>query len=248
MASHDATHMPFHSPDDNITPPGSVARHEALMPELDVVGNVEMYFAEVNDFENNCYVVVDTESGEALIVDAASNAPAIVRIVDAARVRAVELGRAEITPTAILTTHGHHDHWGALAEIKQHYSVPSIAGAADAASIPVSSDRTVVDGDTLRLGNTEITIIGLRGHTPGSVALAISVEDEPVRLITGDSLFPGGPGKTNSPQEFASLMDDLEARIFDRFDDSTVVYPGHGKPTTLGAERPHVSEWRDRGW
>ena len=91
-------------------------------------------------------------------------------------------------------------------------------------------------------------MIGLRGHTPGSVALALRSGEGAVRLITGDSLFPGGPGKTNSEREFTQLMDDLESRVFERFDDDTVVYPGHGKATTLGAERPQLGEWRERGW
>jgi glyoxylase-like metal-dependent hydrolase (beta-lactamase superfamily II) len=67
-------------------------------------------------------------------------------------------------------------------------------------------------------------------------------------LFTGDSLFPGGPGRTTSPQDFAGLMDDLEAKVFGRFDDATVVHPGHGDDTTLGAERPQLAEWRARGW
>ncbi len=101
----------------------------------------------------------------------------------------------------------------------------------------------------------------LRGHTPGSVAL---VYREPVRptdqlgtdalpgrvhLFTGDSLFPGGVGNTQGdPDRFGRLIDDVVTRVFDRFDDSTWVYPGHGKDTTLGAERPHLEEWRRRGW
>ena len=69
-----------------------------------------------------------------------------------------------------------------------------------------------------------------------------------MHLFTGDSLFPGGPGKTNSPEDFTQLMDDLESRVFAVFGDDTWVYPGHGADTTLGAERPSVPEWRERGW
>nr|WP_225752257.1 MBL fold metallo-hydrolase [Pseudoclavibacter sp. Marseille-Q3772] len=248
MAAFNESHTPSNEPEDDA--PRSPIEHSDAEPEpqLDAFGTLELHYAEVNDFENNCYVVVDTESGEALIVDAAANAPAIVRIVDTARIRADEHDRAEIHPVAILTTHGHHDHWGALAECKQHYSVPSIAGASDAAAIPVSSDRTVSDGDTIRLGSHELEVIGLRGHTPGSVALVLQSGEDAVRLIPGDSLFPGGPGKTNNEREFTQLMDDLESRVFNRFEDDTVVYPGHGKATTLGAERPQLGEWRERGW
>ena len=87
----------------------------------------------------------------------------------------------------------------------------------------------------------------LRGHTPGSVALVYRGDRRP-HLFTGDSLFPGGPGKTWSPDDFTSLVDDLEQRVFGALPDDTWVYPGHGDDTTLGAERPSLPEWRERGW
>ena len=90
-------------------------------------------------------------------------------------------------------------------------------------------------------------MIGLVGHTPGSIALAYTGGGVP-HLFTGDSLFPGGPGKTHVEEDFTSLMDDLERKVFDVFGDDTVVHPGHGDDTTLGAERPHLTEWRARGW
>jgi len=98
------------------------------------------------------------------------------------------------------------------------------------------------------VGHLTLEVIALRGHTPGSIALAYREPTGPVHLFTGDSLFPGGPGATRSPESFASLMADLTERVFDRFDDDTAVYPGHGLSTTLGAERPHLDEWRARGW
>jgi glyoxylase-like metal-dependent hydrolase (beta-lactamase superfamily II) len=94
-------------------------------------------------------------------------------------------------------------------------------------------------------------VIHLRGHTPGSVALYYDAEgalSASPHLFTGDSLFPGGPGKTGNPKDFAQLMDDLEARVFGPLPDATWVYPGHGSDTTLGTERPHLAEWRARGW
>ncbi len=81
-------------------------------------------------------------------------------------------------------------------------------------------------------------MIGLVGHTPGSITLAYTGGGVP-HLFTGDSLFPGGPGRTNVQEDFTSLMDDLERKVFDAFGDDTVVHPGHGDDTTLGAERPH---------
>ena len=92
-----------------------------------------------------------------------------------------------------------------------------------------------------------LEVIHLRGHTPGSIALVYRAADGP-HLFTGDSLFPGGPGRTGSPEDFTSLMDDLEERVFGPLPDETWVYPGHGDDTTLGAERPQLAEWRERGW
>ena len=102
--------------------------------------------------------------------------------------------------------------------------------------------------DIVAVEGFDLTVIHLRGHTPGSVALAYAPVDGPVHLFTGDSLFPGGPGRATLPEDFNSLMDDLEKRVFGVYADDTVVHPGHGKPTTLGAERPQIPEWRARGW
>jgi glyoxylase-like metal-dependent hydrolase (beta-lactamase superfamily II) len=117
----------------------------------------------------------------------------------------------------------------------------------DAEEIPVTVTEPVEHGDTVRAGDVELKVIHLRGHTPGSIALRYDAAAEP-HLFTGDSLFPGGPGKTTSAADFTSLMNDLEQRVFDQLPDPTWVYPGHGNDTTLGAERPHIPEWRARGW
>ncbi|MET0448332.1 MAG: MBL fold metallo-hydrolase, partial [Aeromicrobium sp.] len=98
------------------------------------------------------------------------------------------------------------------------------------------------------VGSCELEVIELVGHTPGSIALAYDDPDGIVHLFTGDSLFPGGVGKTWSPEDFVTLVDEVETKIFDRFPDDTRIYPGHGHDTTLGAERPHLAEWRERGW
>ena len=135
-------------------------------------------------------------------------------------------------------------------------------GADDAAAVTAATGvevgRLLRHGDTVRVGETELAVVGLRGHTPGSVALAytepgtVSAPDAvPGRthLFTGDSLFPGGVGNTQrDPERFAQLYGDVVARVFDVYRDDTVVLPGHGRPTTLGDERPHLGEWRERGW
>jgi glyoxylase-like metal-dependent hydrolase (beta-lactamase superfamily II) len=123
------------------------------------------------------------------------------------------------------------------------------AGAADADALPVIPTRRLAHGDTLELGDITLDVIHLRGHTPGSVALAYDDPQGHTHLWTGDSLFPGGVGNVEKdPERFASLLDDVQTRIFDVYDDDTWVYPGHGADTTLAAERPHLQEWRQRGW
>jgi glyoxylase-like metal-dependent hydrolase (beta-lactamase superfamily II) len=106
----------------------------------------------------------------------------------------------------------------------------------------------VQHGDVIHVGDLELAVIGLRGHTPGSVALYYADPSGTGHLFTGDSLFPGGVGRTGSPADFQSLLDDVTARLFEVYDDDTWFYPGHGDDSTLGAERPHLSEWRKRGW
>jgi glyoxylase-like metal-dependent hydrolase (beta-lactamase superfamily II) len=130
------------------------------------------------------------------------------------------------------------------------FQTRQIAHPLDAPELPIPMDELVEHGDTVQFGEIELEVVHLRGHTPGSIAL---VYRDPAtgghpHLFTGDSLFPGGPGKTAGPAEFGSLMDDLEERIFGVLPDETWVYPGHGDDTTLGAERPSIPEWRARGW
>ena len=122
------------------------------------------------------------------------------------------------------------------------------ASDVDAEQIPVPTTVEVTGGSRVRVGSCELEVIHLVGHTPGSIALVYDDPDGIVHLFTGDSLFPGGVGRTSSPEDFTSLIDDVETKLFHRFPDDTWVYPGHGNNTTLGAERPSLSKWRQRGW
>ena len=149
---------------------------------------------------------------------------------------------------AIITTHRHEDHWGALAEIHERTEAPVYAHTADAAAIGVPVDRLVGDGDVITFGQCALSTIHLAGHTPGSIVLAYDDPTGHDHLFTGDCLFPGGVGRTWSPKDFTSLLDGVVARIFDRYDDETWIYPGHGDDTILGNERPHLADWRSRGW
>jgi glyoxylase-like metal-dependent hydrolase (beta-lactamase superfamily II) len=191
----------------------------------------------VSEMANNAYLLTDTATGESLLVDAAAEPAALLGLIDGADMRTV------------VTTHGHWDHHRALPEVVEATRAQTVAHPADAGDLPVPVTRPVEHGDTLQLGEQVLEVVHLRGHTPGSIALVWrGPEGAGTHVFTGDSLFPGGPGRTTTPEDFTSLMDDLEARIFGPLDDSTWVYPGHGNDTTLGAERPHLGEWRVRGW
>jgi glyoxylase-like metal-dependent hydrolase (beta-lactamase superfamily II) len=114
--------------------------------------------------------------------------------------------------------------------------------------LPVRADRLLEDGEQITVGRCALEVVHVRGHTPGSVALLWRGDPERPHLWSGDSLFPGGPGRTTTPEDFASVMDDLERKVFGPLPDECWVYPGHGKDTTLGAERASLPEWRARGW
>jgi glyoxylase-like metal-dependent hydrolase (beta-lactamase superfamily II) len=192
----------------------------------------------VGPMDNNAYLLRCTATGEGLLIDAANEAD-----------RLRELVRFEGPPVAaILTTHQHVDHWQALAETAGDAQAAVYAGDEDADALPVAVDERLNHGDTVTVGDVALDIIGLRGHTPGSVAVLYRDPEGTPHLFTGDSLFPGGVGKTNSPEDFASLHADVVERIFGELPDDTWFYPGHGNDSTLGAERPHLAEWRERGW
>lgn len=190
----------------------------------------------VGPWDNNTYLLRCTTSGQQVLVDAAAE-PA--RILDL-------LGDGGLA--AVVTTHAHPDHWGALAEVVARTSAATYAHREDAPDIGVATTNVLLDGDTVPVGGSRLQVIHLVGHTPGSVALVYDDPDGPTHLFTGDSLFPGGVGRTTSPADFDSLFGGVVSRIFDVLPDETWVYPGHGKDTTLGVERPALPQWRERGW
>jgi glyoxylase-like metal-dependent hydrolase (beta-lactamase superfamily II) len=192
----------------------------------------------VGPMSNNAYLLRCTQTDEGLLIDAANEAD-----------RLRELVGFEGPPvSAILTTHRHRDHWQALAETAEFAGAAVYAGEEDADELPVAVDERLHHGDEITLGDLSLSIIGLRGHTPGSVAVLYRDPEGVPHLFSGDSLFPGGVGKTGSPADFDSLYADVVARVFDELPDETWFYPGHGDDSTLGAERPHLGEWRKRGW
>lgn len=193
----------------------------------------------VSSMSNNVYLLTCRSTGEQLLVDAAD---------DAARVLAlVAEGGGDLGH--LVTTHQHWDHVRALRDVASATSPRTYAGLEDAAALPLPPDVRLRQGDRISFGDIDLDVLHLRGHTPGSVALAYDDPEGHTHLFTGDSLFPGGVGNTKQPgQSFESLYADVVSRVFDVYDDDTWVYPGHGTDTTLGAERPHLTEWRARGW
>jgi glyoxylase-like metal-dependent hydrolase (beta-lactamase superfamily II) len=202
------------------------------------LGGLTISKLAVGPMDNNAYLLVDRSTGEGLLVDAANEADRLVELVGD-------------TPLAtIVTTHRHGDHWQALAEVVDRTGARTVAHELDAPELPVPVTETVRHGDTVSVGASGLTVVHLRGHTPGSIALAYTdPQDGVVHLFTGDSLFPGGVGNTQGDSErFRQLIDDVSTRIFDALPDETWFYPGHGNDSTLGVERPHLDEWRERGW
>ncbi len=209
-------------------------------PATRVLEHLTIAKLSVGPMDNNAYLLTCRHTGDALLIDAANDNQRILDL----------LGDGPERPRlrSIVTTHQHQDHWQALGAVAGMTGANLYAGAADVDGLPVPMDVGLDQGDTAPLGESELEVIALRGHTPGSIALLYRDPAGSPHLFTGDSLFPGGPGRTTNPQDFSSLMDDLQSRVFDVLPDDTWVYPGHGDDTTLGAERPHLGEWRERGW
>ena len=193
----------------------------------------------VGPMDNNAYLLRCASTGQGILIDAANEAGRLIEMI------------GETAVGTIVTTHRHADHWQALPEVQKHTGAEVVAHSADADYLPVPVTHRAEHGEVLRFGDCAVSLIHLRGHTPGSIAILYDaggrLADGP-HVFTGDSLFPGGVGKTNSNQDFTSLLTDVTERLFNPLPDATWVYPGHGKDTTLGVERPHLEEWRERGW
>ncbi|MEU0176738.1 MBL fold metallo-hydrolase [Streptomyces massasporeus] len=189
----------------------------------------------VGPMNNNAYLLRCRATDEQLLIDAANEAETLLGMIGGDGI------------ASVVTTHRHGDHWQALAEVVAATGARTYAGREDAEGIPVRTDVPVDDGDTIRVGHVELTARHLVGHTPGSIALVYDDPHGHPHVFTGDCLFPGGPGRTTRPEDFESLMSGLEAKVF-VLPDEAWIYPGHGNDTTLGAERPHLGEWHQRGW
>ncbi|MBI2886805.1 MAG: MBL fold metallo-hydrolase [Chloroflexi bacterium] len=170
-------------------------------------------------YDNNCYLLVCPETQESLVIDAPSEPERILELAQGTRIR------------QIVITHNHRDHWGALAELKQRAGAQVAAHPEDAAALPVPLDLSLQDGDLLRIGTITVQVIHTPGHTPGSLCLLTGRH-----LFTGDTLFPGGPGHTRTPQDLLQTIQSITTRLFPLSDD-VQIYPGHGAGTELGTAK-----------
>lgn len=203
--------------------------------------NVEMVWSDaaaevhrlvVGPVANNVYIVRCRRSGVATLIDAANEHERLLRVASQQGV------------TSVLETHGHWDHIGAVEQVREA-GIDVWVRDEDAAMLP-SYDHLLDDDTVHQVGDLRLRTLHTPGHTPGSICFAL--EGTPM-LFTGDTLFPGGPGNaTFEGGDFATIIASIEQRIFRGFGDATVIWPGHGAPSTLGTERPHLDEWIERGW
>lgn len=188
----------------------------------------------VSTMDNNVYILADRDRGAALLVDVADDAPRLLEALEGFEV------------VAAVCTHGHWDHvraWSGIAAA----GIPIWGHPADQERFPAPLDRDLVDGDVLVVGDLEVEVLHVPGHTAGSLCLLTRGRTRSY-LVSGDTLFPGGHGRTETDEDHHLIMDGLERAVFDRLDDDTLVLPGHGDDTTLGRERPELAAWRARGW
>jgi len=192
----------------------------------------EVHRTVVGPMDNNVYIVRCRRTGDAVLVDAADEHASLLELCTSLGVRSV------------VETHGHWDHIQAVPAVRE--AGISVAVTAEDAGMLPSYDLILEDDAVLEVGRLRIRTIATPGHTQGSMCFA--VEGTPL-LLSGDTLFPGGPGNTSlEGGDFPTIIRSIEHRLFSRFDASTIVLPGHGASTTIGSESPHLQEWIDRGW
>lgn len=220
----------------HVEPGGPAVLRRAVGPS----GPIEVRKLCVGPLENNVYVLSDEASGQAVLIDAADEPERILG----------ELGGREVV--AVLTTHGHADHWQALGMVAAATGARTWLHPDDAAVVAHPYDEPAVDGAVITAGGIRLHVLHTPGHTPGSVCALLDApaEDGSVScwLFSGDTLFPGGPGATRDPRSsFPEIIASLRSQLF-TLPDATRVCPGHGDDTTIGWERGHVDAWEARGW
>ncbi len=190
--------------------------------------NIQIERLELAPWGTNAYIVICRQTASSVLIDAPSEASTIIKRL---------LGT---NPEYILLTHSHADHIGALSELRSELKVPLAAHAADSSSLPVSPEILLNDGDVVSFGKVKLEVLHTPGHTPGSLCLGIGKY-----LISGDTIFPGGPGGTRSPADFRQIIKSITDKIFVLPED-TQVYPGHGEATVLRKEKDEFAVFSSR--
>jgi glyoxylase-like metal-dependent hydrolase (beta-lactamase superfamily II) len=181
--------------------------------------DVRIIKMELGPFGTNAYIIVCQATGDSILVDAPGDADKVLKRL------------AGTKPKYIVLTHTHIDHIGALEELKARLKVPVALHPEDAVRLSLRPDMELKDGDTIEVGKLKFKVLHTPGHTPGSLCFLVGKY-----LISGDTIFPGGPGKTGTPADFKQIVKSIETRLFVLPDD-TEVYPGHGEGTVLGEEK-----------
>ena len=186
-------------------------------------GEVQIVKVNMGPYDNNGYIIIDPSTGEGVIVDAPTEAEKLL----------AEVGDTKIK--GILITHGHRDHTLGWDEMRDGTpGVPVYVHPDDAHMMPAPAELRVNDGDVIEVGNTKLHIMHTPGHTAGAICILTGNH-----LFSGDTLFPGGPGRTGSPELFLQVKDSIERKLMPLPDD-TQVYPGHGLDTTIGEARQQI--------
>jgi len=181
--------------------------------------DVRIIKMELGPFGTNAYIIVCQATGDSIVVDAPGDADKVLKQL------------AGTNPKYIVLTHTHIDHIGALEELKTMLKVPVALHPEDAVRLSLRPDMELKDGDIIEVGKLKLKVLHTPGHTPGSLSFLVGKY-----LISGDTIFPGGPGKTGTPADFKQIVKSVETRLFVLPDD-TQVYPGHGEATVLGEEK-----------
>lgn len=185
---------------------------------------------ELGPWPMNSYIIVDQGTGVGAIIDPGEDAGVILEAVK------------DLNIERILLTHGHPDHVGALEEVKNALSLPVHIHPKDADTFAIPFDQPLEDGDKISLGDISLEVVHTPGHTAGQCCFIIDH-----RVIVGDTIFVGGPGKTWSPEDFSNTMETMEKVVF-KWSDETEFFPGHGPSGTIGIERPAFEAFLTRGW
>lgn len=175
-------------------------------------------------FDNNAYVIQDRETGEAIIVDAPQDGERVLEALSEGHVN------------AIVVTHRHGDHWMSIDALKSATGAPALCHEAEREPYASKVDATLADGQEISVGELRVRVVHTPGHTPGSLCFVVGSH-----LISGDTLFPGGPGRTGRPEDLRQEIESITTRLFE-LPDETLVHPGHGADGSIGAsKREHAA-------